>query len=61
MLLIFHFISQKDRDFFKTNNCSFFNKTTQDFAEFWEICGNFNNKTKTEDEGILKKGKWSSS
>ena len=38
-----------------------YNKTTQDFAEFWEIWGNFKAKTKTEDEGILKKGKWSSS
>ena len=33
----------------------FYNKTTQDSAEFWEISGNFNAKTKTEDEGILKK------
>ena len=47
--------------FSKTNNCSFCNKTTQDFAEFWEISGNFKAKTKTEDEGILKKGKRSSS
>ena len=47
--------------FFKTNNCPFCNKTTQDFAEFGEICGNLKAKTKTEDEGILKKEKWSSS
>ena len=44
-----------------TNNCSFCNKTTQDFAEFWEIWENFKAKTKTEDEGILRKGKRSSS
>ena len=44
--------------FFKTNNCPFCNKTTQDFAEFWEISGNFKAKTKTVDEGLLKKGKW---
>ena len=47
--------------FSKTNNCSFCNKTTQDFAEFWEIWVNFKAKTKTEDEGILRKGKRSSS
>ena len=46
---------------FKTNNCPFCNKTTQDFAEFGEICGNLKAKTKTEDEGVLIKGKWSSS
>ena len=46
--------------FSKTNNCSFCNKTTQDFAKFWEIWGNFKAKRKTEDEGILKKGKQSS-
>ena len=47
--------------FFKTNNCFFCNKITQDFAEFWETWGNFKAKTKTEDEGILRKGKRSSS
>ena len=47
--------------FSKTNNCSFCNKTTQDFAEFREIWVNFKPKTKTEDEGILRKGKRSSS
>ena len=47
--------------FTKTSNCSFRNKATQDFAEFWEICGNFKAKTKMEDEGIFKKNKWSSS
>ena len=41
--------------FFKTNNCPFCNKTTQDSAEFWEISENLKAKTKTEDEGILKK------
>jgi len=46
---------------FLTNNCPFINKTTQDFAEFWEISGNFKATTKMEDEGILKKGKWLSS
>ena len=40
-------------------NCSFCNKTTKDFAELWKVCRNFKAKTKTEDEGILKKGKWS--
>ena len=59
MLEYFDLFSQKSW-FSKTNNCSFCNKTTQDFAEFWEISGNFKAKTKTEDEGILKKGKWSS-
>ena len=35
-------------------NCkTYCNKTVQNFAEFWEICGKA--KTKTEDEGILKK------
>ena len=58
--LIFWFISQKSWSS-KTNNCSFCNKTTQDFAEFWEIWINFKAKTKTEDEGILRKGKRSSS
>ena len=43
------------------NYCPFGTKTTQDFAELWEICGNFKAKTKREDEGILRKGKWSSS
>ena len=43
--------------FLKTNNCPFYNKTIQDFAEFWKICGNFKAKAKTEDEGILKKRK----
>ena len=60
MLGYFNLFLQKSW-FFKTNNWSFCNKTTQDFAEFWEILGNFRAKTKTEDEGILKKGKWSSS
>ena len=60
MLWYFDLFSQKSW-FSKTNNCSFCNKTTQDFAEFWEIWVNFKAKTKTEDEGILKKGKRSSS
>ena len=41
--------------FFKTNNRPFNNKTTQDFVDFWDLCGNFKAKTKIEDEGILKK------
>ena len=60
MLLYFNSFLQKSW-FSKTKNCSFCNKTTQDFAEFWEICGNFKAKTKTEDEGILRKRKRSSS
>ena len=60
MLWYFDLFSQKSW-FSKTNNCSFCNKTTQDFAEFWEIWVNFKAKTKTEDEGILRKGKRSSS
>ena len=28
------------------------NKTTQDFADFWDLCGNFKAKIETEDEGI---------
>ena len=51
----------KHHDFLKEITGFFFNKSTQDSAEFWEISGNFKAKTKTEDEGILKKGKWSSS
>jgi len=43
------------------DDCPFCNKTTQDFANSGKSCGNFNAKTKMEDEGILKKGKWSSS
>ena len=35
--------------FFKRNNCLFYNKTTQEFAEYWEICGNFKTKTKTKE------------
>ena len=60
MLWYFDLFLQKSW-FSKTNNCSFCNKTTQDFAEFWEIWVNFKAKTKTEDEGILRKGKRSSS
>ena len=60
MLWYFNLFLQKSW-FYKTNNCSFRNKTTQDFAEFWEIWVNFKAKTKTEDEGILRKRKWSSS
>ena len=60
MLWYFNLFSQKSWSS-KTNNCSFCNKTTQDFAEFWEIWVNFKAKTKTEDEGILRKGKRSSS
>ena len=60
MLWYFDLFSQKSW-FSKTNNCSFCNKTTQDFAEFWEIWVNFKAKTKTEDERILRKGKRSSS
>ena len=36
--------------FFKTNNCPFCNKTTQDFAEFWEISGKL--------KGQNKNGRW---
>ena len=43
------------------NYCTFGTKTAQDFAEFWEICGNFKAKTKMEDEGIFKKEKLLSS
>ena len=60
MLWYFNLFLQKSW-FSKTNNCSFCNETTQDFAEFWEIWRNFKAKTKTEDEGILRKGKRSSS
>ena len=60
MLGYFNLFLQKSW-FFKTNNWSFCNKTTQDFAEFWVIWENFKAKTKTEDEGILRKGKRSSS
>ena len=28
------------------------------YADFWDFCWNFNAKTKTEDEGILKNNKW---
>ena len=37
----------------------FCTKTTQDFAQFWEMCGNFKTKTKIEYGGILQKRKWS--
>ena len=47
--------------FFRINNYFFKNKTSQDFADFWDFCGNFNAKTKTEDEEILKKRKLLSS
>ena len=36
------------------NNCFFDSKSTQDFAEFQEICKNFKTKTKMEVVGILK-------
>ena len=47
--------SHKCYDFKKQKNSPFLNKTTQDFADFWDFCGNFKAKTKMKDEGILKK------
>ena len=53
-VLIFFFVIT-NKSISKTNNCPFSNKITQDFAEFWEICGSFKAKIKTEVEGILKR------
>ena len=41
--------------FSRTNNWPFYNKTTQDIAEFWDICGNFKVKTKQKMKEFKKR------
>ena len=54
-LFIFHFFSKffKILKILKNKTEILKHKTTQDFADFRDFCGNFKAKTKTEDEGIF--------